>query len=84
MNNETSTISTLPGIAFATLPRTGETIAICRGGLTFYRVGTTKSAAELNAMYGVSEAQAREMFSALNVDWSASEAGANVDAHGES
>jgi hypothetical protein len=45
--------SGFPGIAFATLPATGETIAIRYGERIYYRVDTTKTADELNAMYGV-------------------------------
>jgi len=48
-----------PAIAFATLPTTGETIAIQYGQRIHYRVNSTKSAQELNAMYGVTRAQAQ-------------------------
>lgn len=48
-----------PGIAFATLPDTGETIAIQFGERIYYRVKTSKTADELNAMYGVNPADAK-------------------------
>lgn len=59
----------LPGVAFATLSMTGETVAICRGESCCYRVGTTKTADELNAMYGVSKAQARAMLAGTLLGW---------------
>lgn len=62
------TPSMLPGVAFATLPATGETVAICLGDHSYYRVATTKTAAELNAMYGVTEAQARAMVEVVGLD----------------
>lgn len=61
MRKTLSTLSMLPGIAFATLPATGETVAICRGAPGYYRVETTKTADELNAMYGVSEAEVQAL-----------------------
>lgn len=61
--------SELPGIAFATLPTTGETIAIRYGERIYYRVGTNKTAAELNAMYGVSKAQANAMLAYVLSGW---------------
>lgn len=64
-----SVISKLPGIAFATLAVSGETIAICRGEQSHYRVQTTKTADELNTMYGVSPAQARAMFAGSMLGW---------------
>ena len=64
-----SILSSLPGIAFATLAITGETIAICRGESSYYRVETTKTAAELNTMYGVSPAQARAMLAGTIRGW---------------
>jgi hypothetical protein len=53
------TDSDFPAIAFATSPTTGETIAIQYGQRIHYRVNTAKSAEELNAMYGVTPAQAQ-------------------------
>jgi len=64
-----SIFSKLPGIAFATLVITGETIAICRGEPSYYRVETTKTAKELNAMYGVSPTQARAMLAGTIRGW---------------
>jgi hypothetical protein len=59
MINNKMTETDFPAIAFATLPTTGETIAIQYGQRIHYRVNTTKSAEELNAMYGVTPAQAQ-------------------------
>ena len=64
-----SIVSRLPGIAFATIAITGETIAICRGEPSYYRVETTKTAEELNTMYGVSPAQARAMLAGTLRGW---------------
>lgn len=64
-----SVLSKLPGIAFATLAVSGETIAICRGEPSHYRVQTTKTAEELNSMYGVSPAQARAMLAGSVLGW---------------
>jgi hypothetical protein len=64
-----SILSSLPGIAFATLALTGETIAICRGEPNYYRVETTKTADELNSMYGVSPAQAKAMLAGTMLGW---------------
>lgn len=58
-----------PGIAFATLPATGETIAIRYGERIYYRVGTTKTADELNAMYGVTPTQAKRILAKALADW---------------
>jgi ribulose bisphosphate carboxylase small subunit len=58
MPHEKMNDSDFPAIAFATLPTTGETIAIQYGQRIHYRVNTTKSAQELNTMYGVTPAQA--------------------------
>lgn len=68
MRTMLSTLSMLPGIAFATLPATGETVAVCLGDKSYYRVTTTKSAAELNAMYGVSEDQAQALAALVGLD----------------
>jgi len=62
-------VSRLPGIAFATIAITGETIAICRGEPSYYRVETTKTAEELNTMYGVSPTQARAMLAGTLRGW---------------
>jgi len=59
MQNKKMTDSDIPAIAFATLPTTGETIAIQYDQRIHYRVNTTKTAEELNAMYGVTPAQAQ-------------------------
>ena len=68
MHDTLPTPSTLPGVAFATLPATGEIVAICLDDNSYYRVATTKTAAELNAMYGVTEAQARAMVEVVGLD----------------
>jgi hypothetical protein len=59
MQNKKMTSSDFPGIAFATLPTRGETIAIQCNEQIHYRVNTTKTTEELNAMYGVTPAQAQ-------------------------
>lgn len=64
-----SVLSKLPGIAFATLAVSGETVAICRGEPSHYRVQTTKTADELNSMYGVTPAQARAMLAGSMLGW---------------
>ncbi|HJW80995.1 MAG TPA: hypothetical protein VJ396_02030 [Acidiferrobacterales bacterium] len=69
MTTVRSIFSSLPGIAFATIAITGETIAICRGEPSYYRVETTKTAEELNAMYGVSPGQARAMLAGTIRGW---------------
>ena len=58
MQTAKMTDTDFPAIAFVTLPTTGETIAIQYGQRIQYRVKTTKTAEELNAMYGVTQAQA--------------------------
>jgi hypothetical protein len=60
--------SKLPGIAFATVA-TGMTIAIFLGESRYQRIETTKTAEELNQLYGVSRAQARAMLAGLLVGW---------------
>ena len=62
-------LSELPGIAFARLAVTGATIAITLGASTYERINTTKSADELNQMYGVTPAQARAMLAGVLVGW---------------
>lgn len=64
-----TTLSRLPGIAFATLAATGATIAITLGESRYYRVDTTKTADELNRMYGVTPAQARAMLAGILLGW---------------
>jgi len=68
MNRDTA-LSKLPGIAFATLAATGATIAIPLGESRFYQVDTTKTADELNRMYGVTPAQARAMLAGILLGW---------------
>jgi len=62
----------LPTIAFATLPDTGETIAILRGEPAYYRIGSSKTAAQLNAMYGVQPAQQQAMLAGVTHGWNTS------------
>lgn len=69
MLNIPSDASRLPGVAFVTLSQTGETVAICRGESRCYRIGSTKTADELNAMYGVTKAQARAMLAGTLLGW---------------
>jgi hypothetical protein len=59
----------LPGIAFATLAVTGATIAITLGESHYQCVDTTKTADELNQMYGVTPAQARAMLAGVLLGW---------------
>jgi hypothetical protein len=59
----------LPGHAFATLAATGATIAITLGESRYELVNTTKTADELNHMYGVTPAQARAMLAGVLVGW---------------
>lgn len=61
--------SRLPGVAFATLAFSGETVAIRPGAQSYYRVETSKTAEELNSMYGVSPAQARAMLAGTICGW---------------
>ncbi|MHB8743725.1 MAG: hypothetical protein ACYC9L_11435 [Sulfuricaulis sp.] len=69
MDKMRSTLLMLPGLAFTVLPTTGETIAIRQGEPTYYRVNTTKTAEELNAMYGVTKTQAEAMWANLISGW---------------
>jgi ribosomal protein L5 len=62
-------MSKLPGMAFATLAVTGVVIAITLGESRYERVNTTKTADELNQMYGVTPAQARAMLAGVLVGW---------------
>ncbi len=61
--------SSLPAIAFAVLPATGETVAILRGHRHSYRVGSSKPAEELNRLYGVTRAQQHAMISGFLRGW---------------
>ncbi len=61
--------SRFPGIAFAVLPATGETIAIRYSERIYYRVKSSKTADELNAMYGVTKAQARATLERMLAGW---------------
>lgn len=69
MRKEQTPDAGFPGIAFATLPDTGETIAIRYGERLYYRVDSAKTADELNAIYGVTEAQAKTMLASVLADW---------------
>lgn len=69
MSREITTDPAFPGIAFATLPATGETIAIRYNEHICYRVQTSKTADELNAMYGVSQALARKILERVLASW---------------
>lgn len=70
MHKEPVADSGFPGIAFATLPGTGETVAIRYGERIYYRVDSAKSADELNAIYGVTPRQARAILASALADWS--------------
>lgn len=74
MTSNHSILSSLPVIAFATLAASGETIAIRRGEPSHYRLETTKTAEELNMMYGVSPAQAQAMLAGTTLGWHAPQA----------
>ena len=69
MSQEQSVDTNLPGIAFATLPTTGETIAIRYGERLYYRVNSNKTADELNAIYGVTPDQAKALLASVMSDW---------------
>ena len=58
-----------PGIAFATLPKTGETVAIRYGERIYYRVDSAKTADVLNAMYGVTPGQAKAILASALAGW---------------
>ena len=60
-------LSRLPGMAFATHAVTGETIAITLGESRYECVHTTKTADELNQIYGVTPTQARAMLAGVLV-----------------
>ena len=69
MRKEQAADAGFPGIAFATLPHTGETIAIRYGERLYYRVDSAKTADELNAIYGVTEAQAKTLLASVLSRW---------------
>jgi len=69
MGKDETTAAGFPGIAFATLPDTGETIAIRYGERLYYRVDSAKTADELNAIYGVTETQAKAILASVLADW---------------
>ena len=62
-------LTKLPGIAFAKLAASGAIIAITLGDAHYERVQTTKTADELNHMYGVTPAQARAMLAGVLLGW---------------
>jgi hypothetical protein len=65
-------LSRLPGIAFATIVTTGVTIAICLGESRWYKVETTKTADELNRLFGVTPTQSRAALAAMLRGWNPS------------
>lgn len=69
MHKEQVADAGFPGIAFATLPKTGETVAIRYGERIYYRVDSAKSADELNAIYGVAPGQARAILASALAGW---------------
>lgn len=69
MRKEQITGAELPGIAFATLPNTGETIAIRHGERIYYRVYSARSVNELNSMYGVTSEQADAALASALAGW---------------
>ena len=69
MHKQQAADAGFPGIAFATLPKTGETIAIRYGERLYYRVESTKTAEELNKIYGVTPAQATEILASVMSGW---------------
>jgi hypothetical protein len=80
MGKDETTAAGFPGIAFATLPHTGETIAIRYGERLYYRVDSAKTADELNAIYGVTEAQAKTLLASVMSSWETPPAA--QDSHG--
>lgn len=80
MRKEQATDAGFPGIAFATLPKTGETIAIRYGERIYYRVDSPKTADELNAIYGVTQAQAKALLASVISTWETPQA--DQDSHG--
>jgi hypothetical protein len=69
MHKEHVTDAGFPGIAFATLPKTGETVAIRYGEKIYYRVDSAKTADELNAIYGVTPGQAKAILESALAGW---------------
>ena len=69
MSKEKSVDPNVPGIAFATLPTTGETIAISCSRRFYFRVNSNKTADELNALYGVTPDQAKALLASVMTDW---------------
>lgn len=69
MRKEQATDTGFPGIAFATLPKTGETVAIRYGERIYYRVDSAKTADELNAIYGVTPRQAQAVLASAMAGW---------------
>ncbi|MHB8743739.1 MAG: hypothetical protein ACYC9L_11505 [Sulfuricaulis sp.] len=80
MRNEQAKDAGFPGIAFATLPNTGETIAIRYGERICYRVDSAKTADELNAIYGVTQAQAKALLASVITTWEVPQT--NQESHG--
>lgn len=72
MHKEQAADAGFPGIAFATLPKTGETVAIRYGERIYYRVDSAKTADELNAMYGVTPRQAQAVLASALAGWKTS------------
>jgi hypothetical protein len=69
MEQQDTPSARLPAIAFATLPATGETVAIMRGQSAPFRVGSRKSVEELNRLYGVDPAQQQAMLAGVLYGW---------------
>ena len=69
MRKEQASDAGFPGIAFATLPKTGETVAIRYGERIYYRVDSSKSVDELNALYGVTPGQAKAILASVLAGW---------------
>lgn len=69
MRKEHATDAGFPGIVFATLPKTGETIAIRYGERICYRIDSAKTADELNAIYGVTSGQAQAVLASALAGW---------------
>ena len=64
-----STRAKLPGIAFARIVSTGETVAIRLGEARYLGIETDKTPEELNSLYGVTPAQARAMLAGVLLGW---------------
>ncbi len=75
MHKQQAADAGFPGIAFAILPKTGETIAIRYGERLYYRVESSKTADELNAIYGVTPTQAKAMLASVMSGWGKPSAG---------